>query len=720
MTINGFPRVDSTVPDLGEACIDPVTGVLSLRAVDYGQRDLGEPFFLMRDYVSGRMTGDKANMQMLGSRWLLSFGGKLVRKGARLQLPIGDFRWEAFCLQEGRWEHAEGNRRYQLQERRDGFLLRDLHLPAEYVYDARGHLVSLQKRGGIRRCIQYYGDTPVRIVLSSGQEISLHFEDGHLSCVEDVMGRKLLYQYKDRFLWKVIYPNHSSAEYDYDDMGRLAGCRDRNGDQVFRISYDDYSRVVRYSLQSGERYVYRYLDQNFRTLVLEEESLEFRSYYWNRRNQIEKLVYEDGMEERFEYDAVGRVVYKKDRSNKETRWEYDGNGLPVREERKDGLILDYSYDELGRLARMHDNFDGEEQYRWNSNGWLIEKKTRLTGHAWRKEAWERDMVGRILSYSRNGNKTRYVYEAGSPMPHLMETSCGAKFSYRYDKVFRLRAIQSSAGERLISYNVLDLVAREEDALKNCRTYTYDFQGKELDGKEAPFFDFPGNPEKSSVMKMGNGTYKDQSGILLHHDAKGRLEEVRRADDQALLARFRYDIGGRMTEERRAWEDEKEAPGKFRLRRWKYDDNDNVIEERIWLDPQEQTSTRGRIQIRHYDYDAQDRLVHVEDNRGDQSEYSYDDLSRCILAKHRKKEMPVEVVKYLYDADGRLVGRDEKSDYARTGKLWAHTAFTLDAEGVCLKALLPDDTELEGADAGKIYKECLASLPRYGDISGYCR
>ena len=50
MTINGFPRVDSTVPDLGEACIDPVTGVLSLRAVDYGQRDLGEPFFLMRDY----------------------------------------------------------------------------------------------------------------------------------------------------------------------------------------------------------------------------------------------------------------------------------------------------------------------------------------------------------------------------------------------------------------------------------------------------------------------------------------------------------------------------------------------------------------------------------------------------------------------------------------------------------------------------------------------
>ena len=123
--------MDSTVPDLGEACIDPVTGVLSLRAVDYGQRDLGEPFFLMRDYVSGRMTGDKANMQMLGSRWLLSFGGKLVRKGARLQLPIGDFRWEAFCIQEGRWEHAEGNRRYQLQERRDGFLLRDLHLPAE-------------------------------------------------------------------------------------------------------------------------------------------------------------------------------------------------------------------------------------------------------------------------------------------------------------------------------------------------------------------------------------------------------------------------------------------------------------------------------------------------------------------------------------------------------------------------------------------------------------
>ena len=223
--------------------------------------------------------------------------------------------------------------------------------------------------------------------------------------------------------------------------------------------------------------------------------MEFRSYYWNRRNQIERLVYEDGMEECLKYDAEGRVVYKKDRFGRETRWEYNESGLPVREERKDGLILDYRYDELGRLVRLHDNFDGEEQYRWNSNGWLIEKKTRLTGHAWRKEAWERDMVGRILSYSRNGNQTRYVYAADSPMPHLMETPCGAKFSYRYDKVFRLRVIQSSAGERLISYNVLDLVAREEDALKNCWTYTYDFQGKELDGKEAPFLIFPGIPRK---------------------------------------------------------------------------------------------------------------------------------------------------------------------------------------------------------------------------------
>lgn len=722
MTINGFPELDSTVPDAGTARVDPVTGMLRIETLDYGQRDMGETFLLKRSYVPGRMPDAVKDKQLLGKRWQVSFSGQLVRAGARLWLSAENFWWETFVFREGRWVHWNGDERYLLQEKRDGFVLKDTRIPEEYVYNARGYLVSVQSRGGLCRLCRYYGDTPTSIVLSSGQELRLGFEDNMLSFLEDSLGRRVSYQYEKGLLRRVTYPNHSSIRYDYDDMRRLVRCFGRDGKEMFRNSYDEYNRVTCQKLGTGEVYVYRYRDQDRQTIVMNETTMEYRVYIWNQRNQVEQVIYENGEEELIAYDTAGRVVYRQGRDQKERRWAYDARGLVTKEIRHGDWVINYEYDDLGRMVRKWDNFDGEERYAYNRNGWLIGKSTRLTGKSWREEAWERDMLGRVLVYSRNGKKTHYAYEGNSPLPQLMETACGYKFSYRYDKVSRLRVIHSSMGERLFGYNALDLVAREEDALKNQWAYEYDLQGRSLDGKKAPVHRFPGTQPQKSMTVSDVLEYKEQEDVSFQRDPRGRLMEVRRKRGKELLARFQYDIGGRRIEARVS------PPGggeiregaRFRLTRWKYDEGDNVTEKRIWLDPQDETSTRGRIYIQHFDYDDQDRLIHVGDNRGEEREYDYDLLGCCVLSKLRRKGQPVQVTKYIYDAAGKLIGRDEKSDYGRTGRLWDHTAFDVDPEGNCRGAVLPDGTEWTGDKAREIYEDCRRNLPRYEDLSGYCR
>ncbi len=720
MTISGFPKVESTIPDLGSPHVNPVTGELTLCVRDYGQRDMGETFFFERTYVCGRIREGKSHHQSLGSRWILGFDGSIERNGTNLRLPIGEFRWEAFCFQDNRWVHCKDEARYQLREKQDGFQLRDLRIPAEYFYDKKGHLISIQKKGGFPRSIRYYGNFPVTITLCGGNRISLGFDGSLLTSMRDSIGRSLSFEYEAGLLKRVIYPNNADIKYEYDDRSRLISCTDRTGKKSFFVEYDFYGRVARLEQGNGDRYTYRYAEQDRRTIILNENTLEYQTYYWNFRNQVVRIIFENGEEELRSYDEAGRVVYQRYASGKEIHRTYNEISLITREEYSDGQTIEYEYDKLGRRTRKHDNFDGEEQYKWNENGWLVEKLTRLTGHAWSRERWERDMVGRVLVYSRNGNRTSYAYAEKAALPHLMELPCGGKFSYKYDDVGRLLLILSEFGERTFGYNVLDLVARDTDPLGYQQEYRYDLQGNSIDGTIPSEQSFPGSGKKENKDTVRKDIYEANPEFLCSYDPKGRLTEVRRKTDRMLIARYQYDIGGRITEERAVDDTGKDGDGALWLKRWKYDDNDNVVEERCWINPQDETGTRGRIYILRNEYDAQDRRIVSEDNEGSRIEYEYDSLNCCIMRKRRERKQLIEVRKYIYDAAGRLIASDEKSDYEKTGKLWERTEFLLNENGQCLKVFFSDGTEATGKTAYGSYQEFLEGIPYYEDVSGYCK
>ncbi|MBR2216540.1 MAG: RHS repeat protein [Selenomonadaceae bacterium] len=696
MTVNGFPSAANLVPRTMRLEVDPITGMLALEVLDYAQWDIGRPFYLRRRYVP-EPVGIKAKLKPMGKRWLLSVAGQAEGTNTEIRLPRGDFRWEAFYFRSGRWESSNRAEPLFLTEQSASLTLKAPHIPGEYRYDKNGMLIFSREQGLTRR-FAYVGTTLTGITLATDGELSISGGGGHLTGLQDALGRAVRYEYDGELLKRVIYPNGGKAEYAYDERGLILLARERSGDLEATFTYDDYGRVVGQKTRTGESYRYEYADQDRVTTVREERSGACRKFFWNRQRQICRLTHADGTETRFEYDREGNLIWRQNRQGEVSGYEYDENGNLLAEMHP-SVTYAYAYDGMGRLISRTRGDGAIINYAYNGEGYLIKRRTKLSLKDWREEIWERDMLGRITAYSLNRQVTRYAYEGGAPFPILMETATGNKFSYRYDRVYRLLAIRSPVGERTFGYNALDLMAGDTDGLGREKHFAYDLTGRpKEEGEHLKIWArFPWPKLRPPVTKEIPTSYKGKEA----------------GEGNSCLCR--RDLGERLLEWRRV--DETFPPERpYRLTRWRYDTTDNVVEERLWLDPQDETGATGRIQIRRYEYDAENRLLKQTDSRGETIEYAYDALGACVQERHLTGTTLTALIRYVYDGVGRLIARDEKSDYQKTGKLWEHSEFKLDEVGRCRMATFPDGSQLTGEAAEAAYA---AVCPRrYPDCSGY--
>ena len=380
---------------------------------------------------------------------------------------------------------------------------------------------------------------PDKLTLKSENIINLLYKDDKLSEIRDEINRRTRYEYVGDYLTRVIYPDGSRIKYNYDSNGRLISCFARDGKLIFTNEYDELDRVTRTTTENGFR-VFSYEDQNRRTI---ESGMQEIIYHWNRNKEIEKITYFDGTE------------------------------------KQPNFI----------------NNDNERQLeikcKYSSKNLLIERETRLNNKDCRREFWEREIEGRVIKYNVNGQITSYSYDDKSPEPSMIETPCGYKFSFRYDKVYRLLIIRTELGERTFSYNPMNEVTDDEK-----------FVVKVVE-----------KPEQLPI----------------------------KADIEI------YDEGGRRIEAREAVGD------LYKLTRWKYDLNDNCIERRNWQDLQDKHSATGRLKVIKCEYDKQNRLIkHIEE--GLSLDYEYDCLNQCVRMKRQEVEKPVQIIKYSYDPNGQLI------------------------------------------------------------------
>ena len=298
------------------------------------------------------------------------------------------------------------------------------------------------------------------LTLKTLNRITLVHERDHLIAVKDSMGRTTRYEYEGKRLTRVTYPDGTKIAYSYDGNDQLMSCM-AGGKTLFENEYDDLGRLTKVSDAAGVR-IFFYDDQNRRTV---ENGNEVRVYVWNRRKQIEQIIYGDGSEERFAYDDAARLIVERDREGVERRCEYQGERLTA-EIFSGGLEVNYEYDASGNLIRTIDNLGREEIYAYSSKNLLIEKRIRLNVKDWRRETFERDVAGRVLTHDINGRVTTYSYDEEAPVPSMMLSPCGYRFNYFYDEVYRLLRVQTMSAA-VTEINLVELDGRR------VRPETYD-------------------------------------------------------------------------------------------------------------------------------------------------------------------------------------------------------------------------------------------------------
>ena len=352
---------------------------------------------------------------------------------------------------------------------------------------------------------------PKVLTLATLRQIFFVYEDENLISIKDELGRITKYEYAENLLVRVIYPDGTKINYKYDENKNMIECIGRNGKIIFRNEYDELHRIIKFNSRS-----FFYDNQNWRTI--EDEKI---FYIYNRRKLITKIIYPDNTEENFDYDENNHLIYKRDCQGAENFFTYNEN-LLTQETLPDGLIKNYEYDSNGNLIKFFDSREREIIYRYSTKNLLIQKSVKLNVKDWRQEIFERDISGRILIHNVNGQITNYAYDEKSPLPSLEKTPCGYKFSYNYDKAYRILTMKTEIGEIFFAYNAMN----------------------EIIGDTKIFADI----------------YKPEKQI-----SKSDIEI--------------FDFGGRLIESRNKVGD------KFTLTRRKYDVNDNCIEWRDWRDLQ---------------------------------------------------------------------------------------------------------------------------------------
>ena len=176
-------------------------------------------------------------------------------------------------------------------------------------------------------------------------------------------------------------------------------------------------------------------------------------------------------------------------------------------------IFQNEYDEGGNITGKHDSDGREEFFSYSSKNLLIERKMRLNIKDWRSETWQRDMAGRILTHDVNGQVTSYAYDEESPVPSMIKTPCGYKFTCFYDKVFRLLTIKTEVGDKF------KLIRWKYDLNDNCieRREWSDLQSRESATGRVKIVRYEYDAQNRLVKKFDGDTL-----TKYHYDCLNRL------------------------------------------------------------------------------------------------------------------------------------------------------------------------------------------------------
>ncbi len=348
------------------------------------------------------------------------------------------------------------------------------------------------------------------------------------------------------------------------------------------------------------------------------------------------IVYVDGSQESFTYDAVGNVLSSTNRRGQTVTYTYNAAGQ-VTSKKYDttpGVTdLVYHYDAAGNLIQAIDA-SGSMQMTYDPNtDWL----TRIEYPSGQFFAFQYDTLGRRTQRAdQDGNVVNYQYDAAGRLDRMTDGADVLIVDYDYDAAGRL-SLKTLGNGVYTTYeydsagNILHLINYQPDSTVLSRyDYEYDVSGRRI------------------AMTTLEGTF--QYG----YDALGQLIAVRHPDDRVVT--YEYDAVGN----RRQVIDGSEAIAYTSNALNQYLLVGDVLYE-YDLDGNLISKTEDGVTTT-YRYDIENRLIEVE-TPTDIWTYHYDAFGNRSTATHNG-----QVVQYIvdptglgnvaaeYDADGNLIAR----------------------------------------------------------------
>ncbi|MDZ4021612.1 RHS repeat-associated core domain-containing protein [Pseudomonas sichuanensis] len=500
-----------------------------------------------------------------------------------------------------RIQHADERSEWLFRDARKN-VIRHLHADGSqdrYTYDERSN--RLQHIRADHSVVHYAYDDKDQLIKISDAEDGLwlrgYDDAGNLVETVDPLGNK--------------------TEFAYTPAGLVKAIKDALGNEK-TLAYNAAGQLLEYTDCSGKRSQWTY--NAFGQLSDFTDAAGHTTAYEYQAGQLAKVTHRDNTEERFNYDAEGRLLAHVDALDRCTTWAYSAAGLLSERVDANEHTLRYRWDKLGRLIGLE-----------NENA---SKATFLY-----------DPMGRLLQETGfDGLVTRYQYD-----PHngrLASTQVGQR---RIDLTFDLMGRLSERTARLGNQS-------------QCETFAYDGNGQLIQAVNAAsklqwFFDDAGNLSREHQYYQATGT--PMVAVWQHqYDALNQRTATIRPDGHK-VSWLTYGSGhllGMTLDQHEMLAYERDDLHREVVRH----QGNKLMQTQAW-DPagrlQEQLlgSHDGQSTLlkRQYRYDVAGQLTNIHDSRRGPLEYQYDPVGRLLKATSR-----LGVETFAFDPAGNLL--DQKT------------------------------------------------------------
>ena len=580
-----------------------------------------------------------------------------------------------------------------------------------YYYDYTKKLVSINnyKKQGVN--ISFTKDGKLYRVSEPISGVSLRYyynSEGKLDRVKDRLGRLAYLRYNEKgLLSKIEFPDETDHYFFYNDNDQIYKHEVRkmvNGEkkkaQIFYLYYYDDAKVS--GEEDGEdhytHFEYKTEVEKISSTFTQEDRNKIETTYNAINLNPEHIKYPDGTTEDFTYYPNGKIKTKTNRAKHTIQYYYDPKGNMNRVVYNDGSEEQYEYDDNRNIIVKKIIDKNKKAYitrnTYDSDNNLKDTKLPNNEHI----TYTYNSHNQMTSKTVGGKTTKYAYYKNEDssqgyiegLLQSVETSEGLITSYTYDKAGRLiTETNPQGGVTTYTYDAMDRVKVITNPDNKTKTFDYDMMGNKIEEK-----DFNGNYTKYKYDNNGNLIKKIDA---LNHEYKfeyDSADRLKRAyDPKGYYTEYHYDSMGRVKET---------IDKRGNKTTFTYDAMGNLKEEYDPYGHRLYTKT----------YDAKNNLIKVVDALNHTTTTDY-----TVFGKPSKITDPLQrVTEFKYDALGRLKKvinakqKEATQDYNPTGILKEFTdagknttTFTYDDDGNLLTT-----TTASGSMTQNIYEKGLLS------------